>query len=349
MTKCSADASNCHETAVLTLFMFDPSNSVEHRHRLLLVDLENFLLPLKSLLDWRVTGSFQLVRGKTRSLEMEEQVTVASKLWLGVGGTANAPQVVHVRSIGQLPTAAAPEQVKCDTGEGLQQRWEAQWQEFLRTLQASDSECGNAQKCEEPAPWDDAKAFLASFEQVVLACRWPRDKWVSFLLPALRGEAEQAFSSLSDRDREDYGKVKAAILQREAVVRERQRQRFRQLCYQEAEGPRAVYGQLQHLCRRWLNAERHSKEEILELLILEQFLTVLPQEMQSWVRECGPESCAQAVALAEEFPLKGQQEAEKREQEAREMTTNEFEELQTPQYEAEVRWILMFVIFSELL
>ncbi|XP_054832508.1 zinc finger protein with KRAB and SCAN domains 4-like [Eublepharis macularius] len=266
---------------------------------------------------------------------MEEQVTATSKLWLGIGGTAKAPQVVHVRSIGQLQTPGTPQQVKCDPGEGLQQRWEAQWQEFLRTLQAPGSEWGNTPLSEEPPLWEDAKVFLASFEQVASACRWPRDKWVTFLLPALSGEAKQAFSSLSSQDREDYGKVKMAILQREANVRERQRQHFRQFCYQEMEGPRAVYGRLQQLCCQWLKTERHSKEEILELLILEQFLTILPQEMQSWVREHGPESCMQAVALAEDFLSKQQEEVEKQEQKERGLAADVFEGLKTPQYVTE--------------
>nr|XP_056723353.1 zinc finger protein 397-like [Euleptes europaea] len=230
----------------------------------------------------------------------EEENTDPFKLCPQVEGT-KTPQILHVGSIGELETAASPHLIKREPEEGTQQRWEAQWQEFLGTLQAPHSEGGNTQMCEEPTLWEDAKAFLASFEQVALTCRWPRDKWVTLLLPALGREAREAFSSLTARDRGDYGKVKVAILQREAVVRERQRQHFRQFCYQEAEGPRAVYGQLQELCCQWLKAERHSKEEILELLILEQFLTVLPQDMQSWVRKRDPETCIQAVALAEDF------------------------------------------------
>ncbi|XP_034288875.1 zinc finger protein 24-like isoform X2 [Pantherophis guttatus] len=188
-------------------------------------------------------------------------------------------------------------------GEMLQKDAELpqHWQDLIVTAGSLHSGWGGSQGPEEPTPWDDSKGFLASFEQVAEACRWPRKEWAARLLPALRGEAEQAFSNLEARDRQDYGKVKAAILHRDALSREKQRQHFRRFRYQEAEGPRGVYNRLQALCRQWLKVERHSKEQILELLILEQFLTVLPPEIQCWVRERGPVCCAQAVALAEDF------------------------------------------------
>ncbi|XP_054832538.1 zinc finger protein 850-like [Eublepharis macularius] len=191
-------------------------------------------------------------------------------------------------------------------------RWEAQWQEFLRTVENPHSGWGIPHLPGKPSPWEDAKAFLVSFEQVAEACEWPKEEWVNRLLPALSGEAEQAFNSLDGKDREDYGKVKAAILRGDALSREKQREAFRHFCYQEAEGPRGAYSQLQEMCRGWLRVEKHSKEQILELLILEQLLNILPLEIQRWVRETGPESCSQAVALAEEFLLR-QQEAKRQE------------------------------------
>ncbi|XP_023472564.2 zinc finger and SCAN domain-containing protein 25 isoform X2 [Equus przewalskii] len=79
------------------------------------------------------------------------------------------------------------------------------------------------------------------------------------------------------------------------------RLRFRQFRYQEAAGPQEALRELQELCRQWLRPELHTKEQILELLVLEQFLTILPREFYAWIREHGPESGKALVAMVEDF------------------------------------------------
>uniref|UniRef100_A0A8C0W1P6 Zinc finger protein 307 n=1 Tax=Castor canadensis TaxID=51338 RepID=A0A8C0W1P6_CASCN len=77
------------------------------------------------------------------------------------------------------------------------------------------------------------------------------------------------------------------------------RQRFRAFRYPDAAGPREALGRLRELCGQWLRPDVHSKEQILELLVLEQFLTILPGDLQAWVREQHPESGEEVVVLLE--------------------------------------------------
>ncbi|XP_048187673.1 zinc finger protein 263 isoform X2 [Perognathus longimembris pacificus] len=79
---------------------------------------------------------------------------------------------------------------------------------------------------------------------------------------------------------------------------------FRRFRFQEAAGPREALNRLQELCHGWLRPELRTKEQILELLVLEQFLTILPQEIKGRVQELHPESGEEAVTLVEDLQRK---------------------------------------------
>ncbi|KAF3815414.1 hypothetical protein GH733_016796 [Mirounga leonina] len=79
------------------------------------------------------------------------------------------------------------------------------------------------------------------------------------------------------------------------------RQHFRQLCYQDAPGPREALTRLRELCRQWLRPECHTKEQILDLLVLEQFLSILPRDLQAWVQAQHPKTGEEAVTALEDL------------------------------------------------
>ncbi|XP_062829621.1 zinc finger protein 165 isoform X2 [Anolis carolinensis] len=194
---------------------------------------------------------------------------------------------------------AAVKQMKQEPGneeEWPEQYWEAKWQDFLKTLQAPYLGRSFPQ-LSPPHSVEASKECQAVLKEGAEPILWP-------------GGLSQPLSGLSKDTQETLNispdvtvKVKEEIPDEDTVSLEEQRQRFRTFGYQEAEGPRDACRQLQELCSQWLNLERCTKEQILEQVILEQFLTILPEEVQSWVREGGPRTCAQAVTLAEDFLL----------------------------------------------
>ncbi|XP_070593380.1 zinc finger protein 396-like [Erythrolamprus reginae] len=185
-----------------------------------------------------------------------------------------------------------------DPEKGLSECWEAQWQAFLCAMQSSCSEWGNAE-LSEAKPRDN----LPSVEQET---KEPRARWPS--QPS--GKKPGSRSRESTREGRKLKEKREDAPKEEAGSSEFRRQHFRQFCYQEAEGPREALCRLGYLCHQWLKPEEHTKEQILDLLILEHFLTILPPEMRSWVKRRDPETCSQAAALAEEF-LQRQQENER--------------------------------------
>ncbi|XP_042306376.1 zinc finger protein 383-like isoform X2 [Sceloporus undulatus] len=194
-----------------------------------------------------------------------------------------------------------PLQVKQEPEEGLAQHWEVQWQEFLRALQPSQM------IWEDPQPqWVEKNASelsLVSFEGEMENSHWPTADGAAAISPGANGEGPKDSKNLDTGDEENHKTAKEDVLAEEDIGTEIQRKRFRDFHYREMEGPRGVCNLLRELCRQWLKPERSTKEQILEMVILEQFLTILPQEMQSWVKGGGPETLAQAVDLAEEFLL----------------------------------------------
>ncbi|XP_063116936.1 zinc finger protein 483 isoform X2 [Cavia porcellus] len=92
-----------------------------------------------------------------------------------------------------------------------------------------------------------------------------------------------------------------AILSGDKADLESFRQKFRRFCYPRESGPRKALNQLWDLCSQWLRPDIHTKEQILELLVFEQFLTILPEEIRIWVKLQHPKSSEEVVTLVEDL------------------------------------------------
>ncbi|KAI2581441.1 ZNF18 isoform 7, partial [Pan troglodytes] len=96
-------------------------------------------------------------------------------------------------------------------------------------------------------------------------------------MPVDLGQALGLLPSLAKAEDSQFSESDAA-LQEELSSPETARQLFRQFRYQVMSGPHETLKQLRKLCFQWLQPEVHTKEQILEILMLEQFLTILPGE-----------------------------------------------------------------------
>ncbi|XP_066228707.1 zinc finger and SCAN domain-containing protein 5B-like [Saccopteryx leptura] len=72
---------------------------------------------------------------------------------------------------------------------------------------------------------------------------------------------------------------------------------FRAFSSSEASNPVRALQTLYALCHRWLRPDLHTKEQILDKLVLEQFLITMPPELQVLVKESGVESCKDLEAM----------------------------------------------------
>ncbi|KAJ7303208.1 hypothetical protein JRQ81_012143 [Phrynocephalus forsythii] len=214
-------------------------------------------------------------------------------------GSGSGLPIVQAAMAGERPQKWTPLWVKSDPVEGQLKVSETPWQGFLKEAESSRPAWGYV-------PPSEVESSSLGLSGVHVGGPSGLPKMEKRLPPSLaegRRRTSKTLKAGAHRDQED-------LVSNGTAHAEVQRRCFRGFCYQEAEGPRRTFHHLQELCRGWLKPERNTKDQMVELVAMEQFLAILPTEMQRWVRGHRTETCSQAVALAEEF-LTMQEEAEK--------------------------------------
>lgn len=132
----------------------------------------------------------------------------------------------------------------------------------------------------------------------------PPGRWHAVRPAQAQALRERGRLQMVKKEEEDEGYLFVQAARPQTLNRPGQelfRQLFRQLRYHESSGPLETLQRLRELCRWWLRPDVLSKTQILELLVLEQFLSILPAELRTWVQLHHPESGEEAVALLEEL------------------------------------------------
>ncbi|XP_049633287.1 zinc finger protein 445 [Suncus etruscus] len=132
----------------------------------------------------------------------------------------------------------------------------------------------------------------------------PPGRWHAVRPAQAQAPRERGRLQMVKKEEEDEGYLFVQAARPQTLNRPGQelfRQLFRQLRYHESSGPLETLQRLRELCRWWLRPDVLSKTQILELLVLEQFLSILPAELRTWVQLHHPESGEEAVALLEEL------------------------------------------------
>ncbi len=148
---------------------------------------------------------------------------------------------------------------------------------------------------------DDIENYLTTFERVAKTYKWDKKNWVVKLVPHLTGKAQAAFAAMATEDSNDYDKVKEAILRRYDITEETYRQRFRSIKKGETESYREVYVRLKDMFCKWTKPDGITKEQLADIMVMEQLVNDMPPGAQIWVREHKPKTGVEAADLADDY------------------------------------------------
>ena len=126
--------------------------------------------------------------------------------------------------------------------------------------------------------------------------------WVVKLAPQLTGRAQQAYAAMSTENVGDYSKVNEAILRRYDICEETYHQRFRAAHRKEGEAYIELATHLTDLFKKW-TVKCDSVSAVAEKVTIEQLQNTMSSDVQVWLRERKPKTCAEAGRLADDYVL----------------------------------------------
>ncbi|KAM4676056.1 LOW QUALITY PROTEIN: uncharacterized protein O3C94_008702 [Discoglossus pictus] len=143
---------------------------------------------------------------------------------------------------------------------------------------------------------EDIDGYLHNFERLCQLHEINAADQVPLLVGKLAGRASEAYRTMPDEDSRDYQKVKQAILDRYAITR------FRESRKTEKDTHMERAHRLTRAGKGWVQAAQATTvEDMLQLLLLEQFFQGLTPDLQNWLRNRKPCILTDAARWGDEY------------------------------------------------
>ena len=105
----------------------------------------------------------------------------------------------------------------------------------------------------------------------------------NLIVETLSGKALQAYACMDINDVTNYGAIKQAVLKRFNVSTETSRIMFRESLPNNHSSFSDYAVKLSSMATSWVrNAQAHSFEKLFEMMVLEQFLSRVPEDLRVW-------------------------------------------------------------------
>lgn len=150
----------------------------------------------------------------------------------------------------------------------------------------------------------DPETFFVMFEHVADTMKWLESALALMLQCALTGRAQEAYSSLSSADIQNYLAIKSAVLKTYELVPEAYRQRFQTWRKGDKQTHLEFVRDLTAHFTCWCSALKvDTFEQLCDLIVLEQFKNSIPENVATYVGDHKVTTAAAGAALADDYVL----------------------------------------------
>ena len=178
-----------------------------------------------------------------------------------------------------------------------------QFQSFQQNVKKNDFEDAYKLILNPLSENEDVETFLQNYERICEIHNWSEQKKVVRLPPLLTGRAQQAYLKLTPEQSASYETIKQAILEEYQLSAEHYRNEFRNVKKEKDETFKQFVHRQRLLLNRWLDASKTERnfDSLFELMLCEQFLSILTPRLHFQVALQGPNTAAEAAEMAFDY------------------------------------------------